>query len=266
MNMRGSRAHGLMYHGVGNGPNLASPSQRSYDVSLQTLAQHMQAIAAGVKTAPSTSIGPPAAAAVPQWAITFDDGAESALEAADILESYGWRAYFFVVSSWIGARGSLNARQISELRNRGHVVGSHSVSHPDPMSGLPYERIVREWRKSLERLGEVLGEPVKTAAVPGGGYSSKVAAAAAEAGVEVLFTSEPVLVTRCVQNCTVVGRYAIRSTTDAETAAALAAGRRGPCATQWLSWNSKKLMKELLGDSYYTIRTRILAAGTRSPR
>ena len=262
MDMQGSRAHGLMYHGVCNGPDSTSSSRRSYDVSLQTLAQHMQAIGAGANTAPSTSIGPPAA--MPQWAITFDDGAESALEAADLLESHGWRAYFFVVSSWIGNRGFLNAQQISDLRDRGHVVGSHSVSHPDPMSGLPYERIVREWRKSVEKLGEVLGEPVKTAAVPGGGYSSKVAAAAAEAGIEVLFTSEPVLMTRRVQDCTVIGRYAIRSSTDAETAAALAAGRRGPCATQWLSWNSKKLTKKLLGDSYYTIRTRILATDDRS--
>lgn len=261
---RGSHTRVLMYHHIYENGAQEPLGRRSYAISLSAFDAHLDAFLGTVGTAPSTSLV--SYAEVPQWAITFDDGAESALPAADLLESAGWRAYFFIVGSWIGNRGFLNAAQITDLRNRGHVIGSHSFSHPDPMSGLPYASMLEEWRRSLETLGEVLGEPIRTAAVPGGGYSLRVAAAAAEAGIEVLFTSEPVSRSRSVQGCTVVGRYAIRSSTDGKSAAALAAGRRSACTRQWLEWNCMKIPKRLLGNSYYTVRTRILSTGRTKRR
>lgn len=253
---RESCAHGLMYHGLYSDPAHGPLGRRPYDVSAHAFAQHLEAIAAGVARAPSTNLG--CSSAATQWAITFDDGLASAIKAADLLEAAGWRGYFFIVSSWVGQQGYLSSSQIVELRDRGHVIGSHSSSHPDPMSRLPRASVVDEWRRSVGKLGDILGERVATAAVPGGGYSSKVAAAAAEAGIEVLFTSEPVSKTCCVQGCTVVGRYAVRRSTSAATVAALATGSSSVCGAQWLSWNSKKLAKNLLGSSYYTVRARML--------
>jgi peptidoglycan/xylan/chitin deacetylase (PgdA/CDA1 family) len=253
---RESRAFGLMYHGIHDSSNAGPLDRRSYDVPVRALREQLDAIAASVKMEPSTNLG--SSLETTAWAITFDDGVESVLQAAELLEAYDWRAYFFVVSSWIGERGFLTRSQISRLRDRGHVIGSHSFSHPDPMSGLSYANMVQEWRASLDAIGSALGERVTTAAIPGGGYSSEVVAAAAEAGIDVLFTSEPVLRARNVHGCTVIGRYVIRNSTRATTAAALATGRPGARGAQWLDWNSKKLAKKMLGSSYYSIRTRIL--------
>jgi hypothetical protein len=255
-----SYVHVLMYHHLQDKAACESSGGRSYHVSVGSFADHLQALSAAMKTAPSTNLGYQSASS--QWAITFDDGAESALLAADLLEAAGWRAYFFIVSAWMGNPGFLNASEVAELRSRGHVVGSHSRTHPEPMSGLRYPDLVKEWRASVKTLSEVIGEPVNTAAVPGGGYSASVAAAAAEAGINVLFTSEPVMKTRLVQSCWVVGRYAIRCSTHPSTTVALAAGRPGACGAQWLGWNSRKLAKRVLGKSYYTIRSRILDQGT----
>lgn len=251
------RAHGLMYHDIQDGPASCSLGKRSYIVSAQSFSEHLRAMAMNIDSAPSIDLGSSHDAAA--WAITFDDGSSSALTAADLLEPTGWRAYFFVVSSWIGKSSFLDKRGISELRDRGHIVGSHSLSHPERMSGLPYAIISQEWRKSADELGEMLGHPVRTASVPGGSFSHKVAEAAAEAGIEVLFTSEPISRIHFIRGCTVVGRYVIRNSTDATTVSALAAGQPSACTAQWLEWNSRKLAKSLMGNSYFTVRNRILA-------
>jgi len=194
------------------------------------------------------------------WTITFDDGKESALHAADILESVGWLAYFFVVGSWIGRKGYLSREHLVDLHRRGHVVGSHSMSHPDPISGLPYTRIVGEWSDSLEMLRDILGSNVETAAVPGGGLSKPVVSAGVEAGIRALFTSEPTSRIRFMSDCAVIGRYAIRNSTPASDVVALAGGDRITCGGQWLGWNGRKAAKKALGASYYSIRARLLAS------
>lgn len=255
--MSRARIYGLTYHGITDGNAPVVPyRRRSYDVTRQAFGRHLVAMADVVTTPPSTSLG--ASDTSLGWAITFDDGAENGLQAADLLESVGWRGYFFVVSSRIGERGFLDRRQLCDLRDRGHVVGSHSATHPDRMSALPYEEAANEWRDSLECIGEAIGQAVDVAALPGGAYSREVAAAAAGAGVRVLFTSEPVLRSRDVCGCAVVGRYAVRSTTDADTVAALAAGRFLACSLQWTGWNSRKVAKRLLGDYYFAVRSRLL--------
>src|SRR6267142_2488563 len=63
--------------------------------------------------------------------ITFDDGGESYYTAAaDRLEACGRRGHCFVTTDFIGQRGFLTAAQIRELDARGHLIGSHSASHP----------------------------------------------------------------------------------------------------------------------------------------
>src|SRR5688500_1011395 len=67
----------------------------------------------------------------PAYAVTVDDGGVSYLTLmADRLEQRGWRGHCFVSTDLIGRRGFLTAAQIRELDARGHVIGSHSASHP----------------------------------------------------------------------------------------------------------------------------------------
>jgi peptidoglycan/xylan/chitin deacetylase (PgdA/CDA1 family) len=78
--------------------------------------------------------------------LTFDDGGASAYDpVAGMLEQYGWRGYFFITTDCIGLPGFLNAKQIQKLDRRGHVIGSHSCSHPTRMAREPWERLVAEW-------------------------------------------------------------------------------------------------------------------------
>jgi len=80
-------------------------------------------------------------------------------------------------------RASLPAEQIRDLHQRGHIIGSHSCSHPKRMSFCSRAELLQEWGRSCEILAGILGAPVTVASVPGGFYSRAVAEAAAEAGI-----------------------------------------------------------------------------------
>lgn len=152
---------------------------------------------------------------VPRF-LTFDDGAVSSYTiVAGELERRGWRGHLFVTTDWTGRAGFLDAAQIRELYARGHVIGSHSCSHPARMSKLSWDELLREWKDSCAILSEILQEPVVTASVADGYYSRKVGRAAAAAGIQVLFTSEPSARIAQVDGCMILGRYAIQSHTPA---------------------------------------------------
>jgi hypothetical protein len=106
-------------------------------------------------------------------------------------------------------------------------------------------------------LTDILGEQVVLASVPNGYYSHMVGEEAAAAGVAVLFTSEPTNKTGRLGSCLIVGRYAMRSSTSATRAAAIAAGDRLPRFAQWLEWQAKGLVKGLAGDRYLQLRSRL---------
>jgi peptidoglycan/xylan/chitin deacetylase (PgdA/CDA1 family) len=192
------------------------------------------------------------------FTFTFDDGGVSALQAAEILEEFGCTGYFFITTDRIGTAGFLGEEQIRRLRRQGHRVGSHSCSHPLRMSRCAPDELDREWTGSIVKLERILGEPVRTASVPGGYHSREVAAAAARAGIRLLFTSEPVMSTRNVDGCEVAGRFAVQQDTPERWVASLAAGRAFPRVQRYLYWNVKKVLKALGGQSWLTARTRIL--------
>jgi peptidoglycan/xylan/chitin deacetylase (PgdA/CDA1 family) len=197
--------------------------------------------------------------------LTFDDGGISAHAIiAAMLEERGWRGHFFITTDWIGRPGFLNEAQIRELRRRGHVVGSHSASHPARMSHVSWEQMQREWRDSTLALAEILQEPVKVASVPGGYYSRRVGEAAALAGIEALFTSEPTNRAREWGGCLVLGRYVVQRGMGPECSGDFAAGRLVPRWKQAALWTAKKSAKALGGEAYLRLRERLLGARNRS--
>ena len=191
--------------------------------------------------------------------LTFDDGGVGAIaHTAGLLERRGWRGHFFVTVDHVGKPGFLDRAAIRELHGRGHVIGSHTCSHPPMMATLPYAAIFDEWRRSVMALGDIVGEPVTTASVPGGLYSRLVASAAGSAGIRALFTSEPV--SRCwtVEGCLVLGRYTIRRWTSPTQAQALAAGHLFPRAAQWGTQKALRLLRRLGGPAYLRARAFVL--------
>src|SRR5262249_17222467 len=142
--------------------------------------------------------------------ITVDDGGVSYYRIlAGQLEERGWRGHAFVSTDFIGQPGFLTAREIRDLDARGHVIGSHSASHPPRFRWCRRQDMLDEWAKSRTVLEDVLGHAAPVASLPGGYFSSTVAETAAEAGIKVLFTSEPVTRPQRKNTCTIVGRFAI---------------------------------------------------------
>lgn len=191
--------------------------------------------------------------------LTFDDGTAGAyLYAAAGLEDHGWRGHFFITTDWIGRQGYMNTGQIRDLHNRGHVIGSHSCSHPERMSHLAPQDLMREWKDSCEVLSGIVKRPIKTASVAGGYYSRAVAQAAASSGIEVLFNSEPTSSTALVDGCLVLGRYSVQSFSLPAVSAAIAAGHRWPRWKQSMLWGAKQTLKTVGGESYVTARRKLL--------
>jgi len=237
----------LLYHDVVNDGQLDSSGFPGNDAAVYKLdvpkfRQHLDAIARANATV----------------TLTFDDGGISAYTSnADELEKRGWKGYFFITTNWINKPGFLDESHIRELRKRGHIIGSHSCSHPTRMSRHTLGDIIHEWSRSSAILADIIGERVQLASVPGGYYSDKVARAAALAGLETLFTSEPTVHEDMVEGCVVKGRFMIQRHTSANTAAALARGAVLPQFRQVASWNIKKVCKAAGGRTWLRFRKRL---------
>ena len=110
-------------------------------------------------------------------------------------------------------------------------------------------------------LSEILGEPVDTASVPGGYYSNRVGETAADAGIRVLFNSEPTTAVHDLRSCLIIGRYNIFRGTPPGVSADLVSVRSRARSRQWLYWNFKKIAKKVAGRPYLAARQLLLRKG-----
>jgi peptidoglycan/xylan/chitin deacetylase (PgdA/CDA1 family) len=100
--------------------------------------------------------------------VTIDDGGGSSIEIARHLEKKNIKAYFFIPTKFIGNKGFLDKDEIKEINDMGHIIGSHSHSHPNPFCELTKNMIHLEVAKSKQILEQILGKDVDTFSVPGG--------------------------------------------------------------------------------------------------
>jgi peptidoglycan/xylan/chitin deacetylase (PgdA/CDA1 family) len=250
--------HDVVSTGAWDQSGFPGAAANSYKLSAAAFEQHLNAISrlpliAGRSIA--DVLTDPTFQSRDEILFTFDDGGACALtEIAPRLERRGWCGHFFVTTDQIGTPGFLTAHQLRELRARGHIVGTHSRSHPLRMSELTDDELEQEWRGSLETLSQILGEPVTIGSLPGGALSRTVAAAAERAGLRALFTSEPVVRTSAIGSCILIGRFTVRKNTSAALAAAVARGAPLPWMRQWAWWNMLKVAKAAGGPSYLMLR------------
>lgn len=260
------RCHTLEYHDIVAGDDFEASgfegaSAASYKLGRASFVAHLGAIAASGARVARVDALPTTGASAPVL-LTFDDGGAGALSAAaPALAVHRWPGHFFVTTGRIGTSGFLDAAGIRSLDAAGHVIGGHSRTHPIRFAALGRDAMLREWRESRAALEDILGRGVDVASVPGGYFSADVAETAAEAGIRVLFTSEPVSRVTEIAGCRIFGRYTLRRASGAGEAAALAAGRPAARARQWLGWNSKKVAKRLGGRAYLALRERIFERG-----
>lgn len=255
----------LLYHDVieqGNddASGFPGPSAARYKLTRQEFDTHLNQIAAVVKqpALARTSIDAISKPDHQAWMITFDDGGVSAVtEIAEQLERRGWRGWFFISTDFIGQPTFCSREQLRELHQRGHIIGSHSCSHPERISNCTSEELLDEWSRSCLILSDIIKEPIVSASVPGGFYSLEVARAARQAGIQVLFNSEPTTTPVQVDGLWILGRYNVYRGMSASDAASLI----GSPLRRWRQsafWNMKKVAKVLAGPVYKSIRQRIL--------
>lgn len=262
------RAVCLLYHDViedaaWESSGFTGPGTAKYKLTRAELEAHLAAVASVRATSPSTAYELASAAkeAFP-FLLTFDDGGESAATlTADLLQKYGWRGHFFVTAGRIGKKGFVDAEQIRRLRKMGHVIGSHSFSHPVRMSHCSEQKLIDEWTTSIKILSDIISEQVDTASVPGGHYSSRVGETAAASGIRVLFNSEPTTRIHTMLGCLVVGRYNILRGMPPRVSGDLVSVGSEARSRQWLFWNIKKIVKKVAGRHYLAARQLLLRKG-----
>lgn len=206
------------YHEVTDDPRdsgFQRPSADAYKLTRRAFAAHLDGIAES-GLAPALVVDVELSQPGRHVVLTFDDGGKSASYVCDALIDRGWRGHFFIVTDLIGTRTFLDVGEIRRLRSAGHVVGSHSCTHPGVFREQSRERMLEEWRVSCDRLAQLLGEPCLVASVPGGSVSRLVFETAAESDIRYLFTSEPSPHPRRVRDCWVLGRFMPKLATPAE--------------------------------------------------
>lgn len=128
----------------------------------------------------------------PIYNLSFDDGFESCVAAARVIEAFGGSACFFVNPSVVGetdpaaaarfatercrveARPFMNWAQIEGLRAAGHEIGNHTLTHTD--LGHPDRPLDEEIASSRDAIVRQLGE-CRHFAWPFGRFSNFSAAA-----------------------------------------------------------------------------------------
>jgi peptidoglycan/xylan/chitin deacetylase (PgdA/CDA1 family) len=103
--------------------------------------------------------------------ITFDDGDVDVYENAfPIMEKYGFKGVFYLVSNYLGQPNYINVDQVKEMAAAGWEIGSHSMNHLE----LPLypERQRAEVVESKQQLEKTLGVSVQTFAYPFGKATS----------------------------------------------------------------------------------------------
>jgi len=252
----------LLYHdvtspGADDSSGFRGPEAARYKLTADEFSRHLDSISASATTSSLTLSG------LQQsnrsgWTITFDDGGVSAATIiADELERRGWRGWFFIATDFIETPGFCTRAQLRDLHQRGHVIGSHSCSHPERISSCSPAELQDEWSRSCNVLADILSSPIVTASVPGGFYSTVVARAAAQAGVQLLFNSEPTTREFLVDDCRILGRYNIyRGMTASDATRLLTSPLRR--WQQGAFWSAKKAAKTVAGPLYKAVRKTLL--------
>ncbi|WP_306536992.1 polysaccharide deacetylase family protein [Geobacter sp.] len=130
--------------------------------------------------------------------ITFDDGYRDNLKyALPVLEEYGFKATFFIVSGlagkraeWVhGSRELMNWEEIRQVRDRGMNLGAHSRTHKR-LSSLDQWQIVSEIEGSRRDIEENTGISVRHFSYPYGCYSASIAETVGDSGFHTACTTD----------------------------------------------------------------------------
>jgi peptidoglycan/xylan/chitin deacetylase (PgdA/CDA1 family) len=198
---------------------------------------------------------------------TFDDAHISQVElAAPILNAAGLHGVFFVPTAWVGARKETATwRELRALLQAGHRVGSHGNTH-SLLTQCTSSELSEELRYSRLTLEDKLGCSITSLSLPGGRCNSKVAAYAASAGYNKIYTSQPSWRTLppypSAKEVALIGRLAVRRKMTAKTIEHYLRRNFFTLSKLTAGFQLRRRIRQIIGDQQYqAIWRRIL----RSP-
>ena len=156
--------------------------------------------------------------------LTFDDGWKSVYtDAFPILKEFGYPFTIFLYKNYVDGGGkALTTPMIQEMIANGASVGSHSVSHPYPITVKSYRKkgpkiydayLRKEMGESKRFLESKFPVPVTTYAYPGGFYTAEMLPLSEEFGYHYGFTVLPGKIKRSLPDPT-LPRYIILGNYD----------------------------------------------------
>jgi len=121
--------------------------------------------------------------------LTFDDGYIDNFEVAwPIMQKYGFKGTFFIISNRIGTADYMNKEQIKILQDSGCEIGSHTETHPD-LTKLSTSRLKEEIEGSKANIGELIGREIISFCYPVGRFNSRVENEVRNAGYQIAVTT-----------------------------------------------------------------------------
>lgn len=121
--------------------------------------------------------------------LTFDDGNDSDLYAAERLASAGLSGKFYLLTGRFGKQHYLDRDNARDLTTAGFEVGLHGRNHIDWRFASPDE-LEAETVKSRSELADAIGRPVVSAAIPFGAYNRRVVNHLVRQSFERIYTSD----------------------------------------------------------------------------
>jgi|SaaInlStandDraft_4_1057021.scaffolds.fasta_scaffold01327_9 peptidoglycan/xylan/chitin deacetylase (PgdA/CDA1 family) len=194
--------------------------------------------------------------------LTFDDGGISAYtKIFPILENAGMIGHFFIIGDRIGKKGFVSESHLREMRSHGHIIGTHSFSHPSRISSLSSNKIKDEWENGIQVLEDILSEKILVASIPNGYNSKLVMECASNAGISHIFTSDPTIKIKKNKNCSIIGRYPIQKQHDEDYVTSIVNRKFPIIARHAVEWRIKSIIRSVGGDAYLKVRKKLLNMG-----
>ncbi len=167
----------LCYHQIRDWKGTDSKSAKDYIIPIATFQDHMKMLAdSGYHTISPDQLYAylTTGATLPSKPVmlTFDDGdLTQYTNALPVLDKYGFKASFYIMTVAIGRRGKqhyMDKTQLKDLSDKGHVIAAHTWDHQNVKKLSTPE----DWKTQLEepkaKLEEITGKPVRHFAYPFG--------------------------------------------------------------------------------------------------
>lgn len=117
----------------------------------------------------------------------FDDADLSQFEVAKpVLDQYGFKACYFIMTVVMNKPGYMKREQIKQLSDEGHVIGSHTWDHMN-VKKMEEKDWVTQVEKPSRQLAEITGKPIEYFAYPFGLWNHDVAAKLSDHGFKAAF-------------------------------------------------------------------------------